>query len=124
MLEILATSGYALAIHRCITHLWPNIPGSAPPAGGGSAARKVMYTVYALYNSEHNKIYIGQTADLKERLHLHKQATFKKSYTSRFSGKWVVIYSEQASDRAAALLREKQLKSFRGREFVKTHIPR
>ena len=83
-----------------------------------------MYTVYALYNETAEKIYIGQTEDLDARLRLHTEVTFKSSFTARFSGKWMVIYSEQAPDRKTALLREKQLKSFRGREFVKSHIPR
>ena len=83
-----------------------------------------MYTVYALYNFAHQKIYIGQTKDLRNRLRLPKKAIFRTAYTTRFSGDWVVIYTEQTSDRASALRREKQLKSYRGREFVKTHIPR
>jgi len=83
-----------------------------------------MYTVYAIYNKDHDKIYIGQTKDFENRLNLHQNAAFKNSYTARFSGDWVVIYAEQASDRRAALQREKELKSFRGREFVKRHIPR
>jgi putative endonuclease len=82
-----------------------------------------MYTVYALYNKKHDKIYIGQTADLEERLELHNNKTFKHSYTSRFDGAWVLIYKEQTETRDQALIREKQLKSFRGREFVKHHIP-
>jgi predicted GIY-YIG superfamily endonuclease len=61
---------------------------------------------------------------LVNRLQLHKKSTFQKSYTARFSGDWMVIYTEQTSDRGAALKREKQLKSYRGREFVKTYIPR
>jgi len=83
-----------------------------------------MHAVYALYNSEHKKIYIGQTKDIENRLELHQKGIFTHSYTSRFSGDWVVIYIEQAIDRVSALKREKQLKSYRGREFVKTHIPR
>ena len=102
--------------------------GGAPPAGGGSAfaywRTQIMYTVYALFNPDHKRIYIGQTKDMANRLGLHTEATFRTSYTARFSGDWVVIYTEQANDRRAALRREKQLKSFRGREFVKTHIPR
>ncbi|OGN03818.1 MAG: hypothetical protein A2655_00970 [Candidatus Yanofskybacteria bacterium RIFCSPHIGHO2_01_FULL_43_42] len=82
-----------------------------------------MYTVYAIYNKIHNKIYIGQTADIKERLSLHNTKKFK-GYTANFDGEWRLIYQEETSDRRAALLREKQLKSFRGREFVKKHIPR
>ena len=82
-----------------------------------------MYTVYALYNKDHDKIYIGQTKEVTTRLDLHAAGVFSASYTARFSGDWVVIYSEQAADRKAVLKREKQLKSFRGREFVKKHIP-
>lgn len=83
-----------------------------------------MYTVYALYNECHNKIYVGQSKDVEQRMLLHNKGLFPGSYTARFSGDWVVIYTEQADDRKSALRREKQLKSFRGREFVKTHIPR
>lgn len=83
-----------------------------------------MYTVYTLYNPQHKKIYIGQTEDLSVRMKLHANATFKNSYTARFSGDWVVIYTGQATNRRAALTREKELKSFRGREFVKIYIPR
>lgn len=83
-----------------------------------------MFTVYALFNKKHDKIYIGQTEDIDSRLKLHNYSIFAKAYTARFSGDWVLVYSEQASSRKAALLREKQLKSFRGREFVRKHIPR
>jgi predicted GIY-YIG superfamily endonuclease len=68
-------------------------------------------------------IYIGQTEDLEARLQLHKDRAFLKSYTSRFDGDWVLIYSESASDRRTALVREKQLKSYQGREFIKKYIP-
>lgn len=83
-----------------------------------------MYYVYALYNRKHNKIYIGQTKDLDERLQLHKERLFKKSFTAKLDGEWVLIYKEQIGDRKQALIREKQLKSFRGREFIKQYIPR
>lgn len=82
-----------------------------------------MYTIYALYNKEHKKIYIGQTKDIHNRLHLHNSKIFKNSYTTRFSGDWMVIYTEQAIDRNRAIGREKELKSYRGREFVRKHIP-
>jgi putative endonuclease len=85
-------------------------PGSAPPAGGGSAVG-YMYYVYALYNKESNKIYIGQTGNLEERLKIHKNKVFNKSYTSRFKGAWELVYKEEVEDRSLALKREKQLKS-------------
>jgi predicted GIY-YIG superfamily endonuclease len=45
-----------------------------------------MFTVYAMYNSDHSKIYVGQTEDLEERLRAHNEHRFNQSYTSRFSG--------------------------------------
>lgn len=83
--------------------------------------QKYMYTIYAIYNEDHKKLYIGQTADLENRLQMHNQRVFK-GYTSRFDGLWTLLYSEEVSTRKEALRREKQLKSFRGREFIKKFI--
>ncbi len=82
-----------------------------------------MYIVYAIYNKENNVFYIGQTQNIRERLQMHNKKTFVRSYTSKFSGNWEVFYKEKFLDRASALKREKQLKSFRGREFIKQNIP-
>ena len=82
-----------------------------------------MYHVYAIYNIQAKKFYIGQTKDLNERLRLHNEKKLK-GYTSKFDGVWNIIYSEPCITRQDALIREKELKSFRGREFVKKHIPR
>lgn len=81
-----------------------------------------MYTVYAIYNKEAKKFYIGQTVNLEARLEQHNRKMFK-GYTSRFDGLWNLIYSEEANSRIEATKREKQLKSFRGREFIKKRIP-
>lgn len=81
-----------------------------------------MYFIYAIYNKQSNKFYIGQTQDLYERLRLHNEHVFK-GYTSRFPGKWELIYKESVATRSEALKREKQLKSYRGREFLKNRIP-
>ena len=80
-----------------------------------------MYTIYAIYNKSNNKFYIGQTVNLNERLKLHNKHVFA-GYTSRFNGEWTLIYQETVIDRTTALIREKQLKSYRGREFIKTFI--
>ena len=82
-----------------------------------------MYSVYALYNCKNKKIYIGQTENLKVRLELHEGKIFLNSYTARFDGEWKLIYTEKVKDRKEAWIREKQLKSYRGREFIKKHIP-
>ena len=81
-----------------------------------------MYIVYAIYNKTVNKFYIGQTMDIQERLQQHNDHIFK-GYTARFEGEWKLIYTESVATRSEALKREKQLKSYQGREFVKTRIP-
>ncbi|TET84172.1 MAG: GIY-YIG nuclease family protein [Candidatus Nealsonbacteria bacterium] len=78
-----------------------------------------MYSVYAIFNTKHKKIYIGQSKDLDNRLKLHQERTFKNSYTSRFNGKWILIHKEDFKVRKEAIIREKQLKSYRGREFIR-----
>ena len=80
-----------------------------------------MFT-YAIYNKQCNKIYIGQTENLDERIILHNNKKFVGSYTSRFNGKWELIYKEEVKSRKEALTREKQLKSYRGREYIKNLI--
>ncbi|MCX7881014.1 MAG: GIY-YIG nuclease family protein [Patescibacteria group bacterium] len=82
-----------------------------------------MFFVYVLYNKRHKKIYIGQTKNLEERLNFHKERIFKNSFTSRFDGEWNIIYKEIYKTRKEALIREKQLKSYRGRQFLKKFIP-
>jgi len=83
-----------------------------------------MFYIYAIYNLKHDKIHIGQTDDISVRLKLHNDKTFKRCYTARFDGQWQLIYKEEIATRHEALKREKQLKSFRGQEFVKQYIPR
>ncbi len=81
-----------------------------------------MFYVYAVYNKKHSKIYIGQTDNLEIRIKLHNSKEFKKSYTARFDGEWELVYKEIVDTRLDALKREKQLKSYRGREFIKNLI--
>ena len=81
-----------------------------------------MLFVYAIYNSISKKIYIGQTNNLERRL---KEHNLKKGthFTAKTKGTWTVIYKEDVLDRKNALIREKQLKSYRGRKFIKQYIP-
>jgi putative endonuclease len=81
-----------------------------------------MYTVYAIHNRKHGKIYIGQTKDITDRVRMHNEHILG-GYTARFDGDWCLIYKEECDTRSNALRREKQLKSYKGRQFVKNHIP-
>jgi putative endonuclease len=79
-----------------------------------------MFWVYALINRIVNKIYIGQTINLETRLLMHNRRDFDKtSYTHKNKGKWEIFYKENFKLRKEALKREKQLKSYQGRKFLR-----
>jgi putative endonuclease len=82
-----------------------------------------MFLVYAIKNNK-GKIYIGQTSDLNKRLqrHLGILKTKAKSYTYKQKGPWEVVYKEQVATREEARKRERELKSFQGRKFIKGNI--
>ena len=79
-----------------------------------------MYFVYVIEN-ETGRIYIGQTQDLQNRINRHNNLKLNKknSYTSKNKGWWIYIYVEGCDSRAEAKIREKQLKTSRGRNFIK-----
>ncbi len=83
-----------------------------------------MYTTYVLKN-ENNKIYIGHTENLESRLQRHngQLSSRKKSYTNKNRcGEWIVVHQEEFQTRGEALRREKKLKSYQGRKFIKEII--
>ena len=79
-----------------------------------------MYTVYILYSEKYDKIYIGYTSNLEQRILSHNVLS-KKGWTVKFRP-WKVIYTEEFNEKGAALKREKALKSSRGRDFIRNEI--
>jgi len=82
-----------------------------------------MFYVYVIRNYK-DKTYTGQTSDLASRIDRHNGIlkNKSKSYTSKNKGVWELIYQEEFETRSGAIKREKELKSFRGREFIKSVI--
>jgi len=79
-----------------------------------------MFTVYVLFSKEYNKIYIGYTSNIDARLFSHNSDK-NTGYTKRFQP-WKVIYSEEFETKLEAMQREKELKSSRGRAFIRNYI--
>ena len=79
-----------------------------------------MYTVYVLHSATSDKIYIGYTTDIENRLLSHnKLAT--KGWTVKFRP-WKLIYSEEFTSKSEAMKREKELKSHQGREYIRKEL--
>ena len=81
--------------------------------------KEKIFTVYILYSSKYNKIYIGETSDLIQRFYPHN--LFGNDWTKRFRP-WKVIYCEYFHSRSEALKREKELKGGKGREWIWNQI--
>ena len=75
-----------------------------------------MFTVYALFSDRCDRLYIGYTSNFEVRMASHND--FGRGFTSRCRP-WRCFYEEQFADKAMAMKREKELKSFRGREFLR-----
>ena len=84
-----------------------------------------MYSTYVLYSKTFNKIYIGYTSNLNQRLDSHNFIA-KKGWTVKFRP-WELFYFEEFVLKSDAIIREKELKSAKGREFIwnsiKTKFP-
>jgi len=78
-----------------------------------------MYVVYALYSRKLDRLYIGQTKDLTKRLDEHQRGL---SFYTRRSDDWDLIHTEDLTTRTQAMRREKELKTSRGRQFLRRII--
>jgi len=84
------------------------------------------YYVYVIKNTNNNKIYIGQTSNLENRLQRHngRLPSKKQGYTSvnKAGGNWVILYKEIFLTRKEAIIREKEIKSYQGRQFIRNKL--
>ncbi|MFA5870309.1 MAG: GIY-YIG nuclease family protein [Candidatus Paceibacterota bacterium] len=83
-----------------------------------------MFFVYLIKSKTSGKIYIGQTINLEKRLMRHNGIlpTKNSSFTNKQGENWEVLYTEQFKTRTEAKKRERELKSGKGREFLKNLI--
>ena len=69
-----------------------------------------MYYVYIL-KSEENKYYIWSSNDLERRIEQHNLKNLSK-WTKSYNN-WILIYKEEHNTKTEALIREKQIKSYK-----------
>jgi putative endonuclease len=77
------------------------------------------FTVYVLISESTGRRYVGQTDDLPRRLSEHNSVDHNpRKFTSRNAGPWRLVHQETVVTRAAAMHREKWLKSGVGRAWL------
>ena len=79
-----------------------------------------MFYTYVLYSEKFDKIYIGYSSDLQNRIIAHNHPK-NKGWTNKFKP-WKLVYYETFESKKEALIREKQLKSAKGRAFIHKNI--
>jgi len=75
-----------------------------------------MFNVYVLYSPSFDKIYIGYTSNIEQRMLSHNELG-KKGYTLKYRP-WKLIHTEPFEIKSDAMMREKALKSARGRAWI------
>ena len=78
-----------------------------------------MIIVYIIQGLESARIYIGITKNLGRRLREHRK---KQSTGSIAVGDFKLIHTEEFPDYKTARIREKFLKSGKGREWIKDNV--
>ncbi|HLN20989.1 MAG TPA: GIY-YIG nuclease family protein [Bacteroidales bacterium] len=74
-----------------------------------------MFVLYILYSEKLDRYYVGYTNDLDRRLSEHNR--IKGKYTD-IGIPWILMYSEDYSDKKSAIGREKFIKSRKSKQFI------
>ncbi len=79
----------------------------------------IEFFTYVLFSERYNRLYIGHTQHLKQRLKEHNSGKTKliKAFIP-----WKLIYYEKYQTRKEAIDHEKYLKSGIGREYIRGEI--
>ena len=78
-----------------------------------------MYYTYVLYSKKDKECYTGFTKNLKLRFEKHNKGLVESTKHRR---PFELVYYEACLDRSDAIRREKYLKSFHGKMFLKRRL--
>jgi putative endonuclease len=74
-----------------------------------------MFYVYILYSIFSGKYYIGSCDNIETRLSDHNS---KRVRSTKFFVPWKIVYKEVFKSRGEAVIRERQLKSWKSRKAI------
>jgi putative endonuclease len=74
-----------------------------------------MYFLYILYSSTVGRFYTGSTSNIEKRIYYHNN---KRSRFTKNKGPWVLVYSEIYQNKQQAILREKEIKSWKSSKRI------
>ena len=80
----------------------------------------MQYFTYVLFSPTYDQIYIGFSNNPEKRLISHNELA-KKGWTIRFRP-WILLHQEAFETKKEAMAREKELKSAKGRRWIREHL--
>ena len=92
------------------------VVGSNPTSGAIS-----MFWVYVLENAK-GQFYIGHTNNLKNRISSHNRTGKTLGKFTRKNGPWRLVWSEEHADRAFAMRREREIKSWKSARLIRERL--
>jgi len=82
-----------------------------------------VFWVYILVSESSGQTYVGQTENLQRRLTEHNDPGNRRTlHTKRRPGPWRLLHSEQFSSRGEAMKRERELKTGKGRDWIRQNL--
>ena len=79
----------------------------------------MTYFVYILQSQKDSKYYIGSSSNVDARLNFHNTG-LQRSTKHRIP--FILVYQEELANKTEALVREKQIKSYKGGEAFRKLI--
>ena len=78
-----------------------------------------FYYVYVLQSNKDKNFYVGYTENLKSRFEQHRKGYVESTKDRRPLG---IVYSEACLDKHDAMHREKYLKTYLGKQFLRNRL--
>ncbi|MCG9898906.1 MAG: GIY-YIG nuclease family protein [Hydrotalea sp.] len=79
----------------------------------------MSFTVYIIYSAAVDRLYVGQTSNLQDRLYRHNHSGSK---STKKANDWRVVYTEVFETRTEAIARENAIKRKKSREYMQKLI--
>jgi putative endonuclease len=80
------------------------------------------FFVYILENPA-GRLYVGQTSDLEARLADHNVQVDARGKYTRKNGPWILVWSEPHGSRSSAMIREREIKSWKSSRTIRERLP-